>query len=103
MPLISLPPEPLPLKHMAQVAPTIRTYNLRPQHPQGAVLETLHGAGDGLEIGGPPAARVELLVRRVQRRGAAGAGVDALGRVVLIVLASAGTLRVALAEDAELF
>lgn len=102
MPLILLPPEPLPLEHMPQVPPAVRARNLRPHHAQRAVLEALHRAGERLEVGGPPAVRVELLRGLVQRRGAAGAGVGAGGGVVLVVVAGAGGLGALLAEDAEL-
>lgn len=103
VPLILRAPEPLPLKHMPQVAPAVRARNLRPHHPERAVLEAPHGAGEGLEVGGPPAVRVELLRGGVQGRGAAGAGVGAGGGVVLVVGAGAWGFGPLLAEDAELF
>lgn len=60
------------------------------------------GARDAVEVGGPAAAALELVVRLVQRRVAAGARVDARVRVVLVVGAAAGRLRALFAEDAEL-
>lgn len=60
-------------------------------------------AWDAIEIGGPSAAGLEFVRRSVQRRIAAGAGVDAAGGHVLVVDAGVGGFRTLFAEDAELF
>jgi hypothetical protein len=103
MPLIRGRRVPLTLKHMSQMASTVTTHNLRSFHPKRPVRVPRHGSRDGVEEGGPAAAGLEFLVRGVQRCVAAGAGVDALVRVVLVELAGEGGFGALFAEDAELF
>ena len=61
------------------------------------------GARDAVEVGGPAAVGGELVGCGVQRCGAAGAGIGAGLRGVLVVGAGEGGLRARLAEDTELF
>jgi hypothetical protein len=64
---------------------------------------TLNGARNAVEVGRPAAAGAEFVGGAVQWGRAAGAGVDARVRVVLVVFAGAGGFGAFLAEDAELF
>jgi hypothetical protein len=45
---------------MTQMATAVGTDDLRPRHSDAAVLDTLHGAGDAVEVGRPAAAGLEL-------------------------------------------
>jgi hypothetical protein len=82
---------------------TISAHYLRPLHAQRAICMSLHGTGDAVEVGGPAAPGVELLLSRVEGRRAGGACVDACAGGMLVVLAGAGRLGALFAEDAELF
>ena len=62
-----------------------------------------HRAGNGVVEGGPPAPALKLLLGGVEGCFAAGAGVDALLRGVLVVFAGEGGFGALFAEDAELF
>lgn len=62
-----------------------------------------HGARDAVEVCGPTAARLEFVGCLIQGGVAAGAGVDTVGRVVLVVFAGEGGFGAFFAEDAELF
>lgn len=103
MPLVRWRRVPFALEHMSQMAPTVRTHNLRPHHAEGLVLVARHGAGYCIEEGGPSAAGLELLVCGVEGRIAGGAGVDAHGRVVLVELAGEWGFGALFPDDAELF
>lgn len=92
----------LALEHVAKVAAAVGAYDLGPCHAEGAVLMPRHGPRDAVEVGRPAAARLELVRGLVQGRLARGAGVDALGRVVLVVLAREGRLGALFSQDAEL-
>ena len=102
MPLIRRRREALPLKDVTQVAAAVGAHNLGAAHPQRAVLVAGHGSGDAVKVGGPAAARLELLLRLVQGRGASGARVDTFLWVVLVELAGAGGFGSLFTEDAEL-
>lgn len=82
--------------------PAVTTHNLRSLHPKRAIRIPLHGAGDGVEVRGPPAAGLEFVRGCVEGGVAAGAGVGALGGVVGVVLAGEGAFGALLAEDTEL-
>ena len=71
MPLVRRRGIALPLEHMAQVAAALAAQDLRPRHAERRVRVPGHGAGDGVEVGGPAAAGLEL-VRRAVERGVAG-------------------------------
>ena len=73
MPLIRRRRVPLPLEHVAQVAPAPAAGDLRPRHAEGGVGVAGDGAGDGVEVGGPAAAGFELVRRAVEGRVAGGA------------------------------
>ena len=88
---------------MPQVPPTIRTHDLCPREPEGAIIMPLHGAGDAIEVRGPPATGLELVRGSVEGRVTAGAGVHPAGRGVLVILSRAGGFGAFFAEDAELF
>lgn len=60
------------------------------------------GAWDAVEVSGPAAAAAELVRCLVERGLTSGAGVDALGGVVLVVRAGSRGLCTFLAEDPEL-
>jgi hypothetical protein len=98
VPLILRVPKPLALENMPQMPTAVIAHNLRPS----AIRSLANRVGHGVPERRPSAARVELVVRFVERRFARGARVDAGGRVVLVVFAGAGVLGTFLAEDAEL-
>lgn len=102
MSLIGRRREALALEHMAQVPPAVGAYNLCAHREHGAVLVAHNGAGNAVKVSGPPAAAAELVRGLVEWRFAAGAGVDALGRVVLVVLPCAGGFSAFFTEHAEL-
>lgn len=85
------------------MAATVTTHDLSPGHAERVIRVPGDGAGDGVEEGGPAAAALELVVCLVERRGAAGAGVDAAGGGVFVVFAREGRFGAFFAEDAELF
>lgn len=62
----------------------------------------LHRSRDGVEVGRPAAAALELVRGRVERRVAGGAVVGAGGGEVLVVLAGVGCFGALFADDAEL-
>jgi hypothetical protein len=94
--------ESLPFEDMSQVATAVVAYNLRPHHSQAGVFALAHGVGNGIPECRPSASRIKLMVRFVERRVAAGAGIHARGRVVLVVFARAGHFSAFVAEDSEL-
>lgn len=93
---------PFALEDMTQVAAAVGADNLDAQHAQRTVRVPGDGAGDAVVVGGPATAGLELVVRLVQWCIAAGAGVDARLRCVLVILAGAGRLGSLFSEDAEL-
>jgi len=60
-------------------------------------------AWDVIEVRGPPAARLELLIRGVEGSIAGGASVDSGGGHVFVELPGAGSFGTLLTEHAELF
>lgn len=102
MPLIRRIGVALALEHMPQMAAAIAAHDLRPLHPKRPVRVAGDGAGDGVEEGGPAAAGLEFLVGAVEGRLAGGAGVEALGGVVLVEFAGEGGFGAFLADDPEL-
>jgi hypothetical protein len=88
---------------MTQMPATIAADNLGPLHAEGTICVSCDGTGDGVVVGRPAAARLEFVVRFVERRIAAGAGVDTRVRHVLIVFTSAGSLGALLTKDSKLF
>lgn len=102
MALVGRRGEALALEHMSKVATAVGAYNLRPRHAKRLVLMSGDGAGEAVKVGGPAAARLELVVGLVERRVAAGAGVYALFRVVLVKLATSRGLCSLFPKDAEL-
>jgi hypothetical protein len=86
------------LEDVPQMSSAVVAHNLRPP----TVRSLFDGTGEGVPEGGPPAAGIELVVRFVERRIAALAGVDAGFRVVLIEWAGTGVFGALLAEDSEL-
>ena len=103
MPFIRRRVKPFSLEHVAQMAAAVAAHDLGPRHAKGAVLVPRHGAREAVKVGRPAAPRVELVRGLVQRRVAAGTGVHARRRVVLVELAGAGGFGALFAEDAELF
>jgi hypothetical protein len=85
MPLVRWRLEPFPLEHMSEMAATVTADNLDALHAPGVVHVSSDGARDRVKIGGPAAARTELVVRLVERSVAGGAVVDPFGRVVFVV------------------
>ena len=88
---------------MSQVSAASRAHNLRPGHAKRSVGVPCDGAGDVVEVRGPSAAGLELMVGFVEGCVAAGAGVDTLAGHVLVVDAGVGSFGALFAEDAELF
>lgn len=93
----------LALENVTQVSTTVRAHNLRPLHAKGAVRVPGHGARHGVKESRPAASRLELVLCSVQGCLAAGAGVDALGGSVLVVLTGEWSFGAFFSEDAELF
>jgi hypothetical protein len=102
MSLILRVPEPLALEDVSQVPTAVVAYNLRPHHAQTRVRLLSNRVGECIPERRPSTPRVELVVRLVQRRVAAGTLVDASVWVVLVELAGTGHLGALLAENAEL-
>lgn len=103
MPLIRRRLIPLPFEHMPQMPSAVITHNLRPLHPERTVRKPLHSTRNRVKVCRPAAAGLELVVGFVEGRIAAGAGVDAVRRVVSVVGAGVRAFGVFFAEDAELF
>lgn len=66
---------------MAQVPAAAGADDLGARHAERAVRVAGHGAGEGVEVGGPAAAGLELVRGAVEGRGAGGAGLDGSGGV----------------------
>lgn len=94
--------EPLTLKDMTKVTTAVAADDLCALHAKGVVHMSLHGAGDGVKVGWPATAGLELVVGRVERGIAASAGIDTLGRVMRIVFSCARALGALLTENTEL-
>jgi hypothetical protein len=93
----------LALEDVAQVAATVGADNLDAAHAEGPVLVSCNGSGEAVKVGRPAAARLEFVVGLVQRSVAPGTRVDALFGVVLVKLATAGSLGSLLPQDTKLF
>ncbi len=102
MSLICRGREALAFEDMAEVAAAVGADNLGPRHAIGLVLVASDGSGEAVEVSGPAAAGLELVVGLVQRSIAAGARVDALAGVVLVKLPRSCGFSALLPEDAEL-
>jgi hypothetical protein len=81
---------------------TVAAYDLRSLYTKLAVDMSGHGAWDGVKVGRPSAAGVELMEGFVERCIASGASVDAGGWCVLIILTSKGFFGFLLTKNAEL-
>jgi hypothetical protein len=81
---------------------TVAAYDLRSLYTKLAIDIPGHGAWDGVKVGRPSAAGVELMEGFVERCIASGTSVDTGGWRVLIVLASKGFFGFLLTENAEL-
>jgi hypothetical protein len=90
------------LEHMSQVTSTVAANDLCPLHAECAVGVSGHGARHGVKEGRPSAARLELVLGSVDWCVAAGAGICAGSRGVLVVFAGEGRFGAFLTEDAEL-
>ena len=73
MPLVRRRRVPLPLEHVPEVAAALAAGDLGARHAERGVGVPGHGAGEGVEVGGPAAAGFELVRRAVQGRVAGGA------------------------------
>lgn len=93
----------LTLKYMAEVTPTVGTYDLCALHTKCVINVSSDSTRDGIKVCRPATARFELVIGSVKRRIATGAIVDAFGRVVGIVFTGARALSALFAENAELF
>lgn len=102
VPLVGRRLVPLALKHVPQMAAAIAAHDLGARHAQAAVRVPRHRARQAVEVRRPAAAAGELVRRLVEGGAAAGAGVDAGGRGMLVVGAGEGGLGALFAEDAEL-
>jgi hypothetical protein len=102
MPLVLGVAKPLALEDMSKMSATVVAHNLRPHHAKAGVWSLSNSAWYSIPECRPTAARIEFVVRFVERRVAAGARVDAGVRVMLVVCAGAGHFGALLAEDAEL-
>ncbi len=92
----------LALKYVAEVTAAVGADDLGAAHAEGAILVPGHSTGDAVEVGGPAAARAELVAGLVQGGVASAAGVDALVGVMLIILAREGRFGTLFPQDLEL-
>lgn len=92
----------LALEDVTEVATAVGADNLDAGHAKGFILVSDNSARDAIEIGRPTAPRAELVGGLVQRRLAAGAGVDASLRGVLVEFAGAWGFGTLFSQDAEL-
>lgn len=81
---------------------TIAADNLGALHAEGPVDVSGNRPRDRVKVCGPAAAGIELVRGLIERGIAAGAGVDALGWIVLVVLTGERRLSPFLTEDPEL-
>jgi len=102
MPLIRWRWVPLALEDMAQVPSTVAAYDLCPLHAESSIHMPRHCARHSVIERWPSAARLELLLRGVERCVASGAIICALRWSMLVVFAGVRGLSALLAEDAEL-
>ena len=75
------------LEHMSQMPSAIAAHNLRSFHPKRPIYMPRHCARHSVKESRPAAAGLEFLVGGIERSTAGGAGVDAGGRVVFVVVA----------------
>lgn len=61
MSLISRSRIPLALEDVAQMAPAVRTSDLRPLHPERAICVSGYSLRDGIKVRRPPTARLEFV------------------------------------------
>ena len=85
------------------MASAVRTYDLRPCHAERPISMSRDGAGDTIEIRGPPAAGFEFVGRFVERGIACGTSVGARGGHVFIVSAGVRSFGSFLTKNAKLF
>lgn len=76
--------EAFALENMAEMTAAVGAYNFRTQHAECAIFVSGNSSRDAVKVGGPTASRLELVVGFVEGSLATGAGVDSLGRVVLV-------------------
>lgn len=69
------------------MAPAVGASDFRAGHSEGMIFVPGHRPGDAVEVGGPTAPALELVVSFVERGVATRAGVDAFGGVVLVEFA----------------
>jgi hypothetical protein len=93
----------LALEYMSQVTSAVAANDLCPLHAESAVGVSGYGARHGVKEGRPSAAGLELVLGSVDGRIAAGAGICAGGRGVLVIFTGEGCFGAFLTEDAELF
>ena len=70
---------------MSKMASTVGAHNLGSRHSERAISVTLHCTRYAVEIRWPSAARLKLVVRLVEWRITAGASVDTVVWLVLVV------------------
>lgn len=63
----------LALEDMTQMTSAVAAHNLRPLHAEGGIRVPSHGSRNGVEESRPAAARLELVLSRVDGGIAAGA------------------------------
>ena len=73
MPLVRRRRVPLPLEHVAQMPAAAAAGDFGAGHAEGGVGVAGHGAGEGVEVGGPAAAGFALVGRAVEGGVAGGA------------------------------
>jgi hypothetical protein len=87
---------------MAKMTTAVATNNLGALHAKCVVHMALHSSGNGVKVGRPATARLELVVRRIERGIASSAIINALGRVMGVIFSCTGSLGTLLAEYTEL-
>lgn len=88
---------------MSQVSTTVTAYDLGAFHAKRAVRVSSDGSRHRVEVRRPAATGLELVRGVVQWGIAAGAGICALGRLVLVVFAGECAFCALFAKDTELF
>jgi len=102
MPFVDWIVIPLAFKDMTKMTTAIAAHYFGPRHAKAAIRVAGDGARYRIEVCRPSTSRRKFMRRLVQRGVAAGAFVDALGGLVLVILPSKWCFRTLLTEDTEL-
>lgn len=95
--------ETLSFEDMTKVSTTVGAHNFGSFHSEAAIHMSCHCTRNVIEVRRPSAARLELVVCRVERGITAGTGIDSGLWHVLVKLSCIGRLSSLLAQNAKLF